>query len=77
MKQKSQFKSGFFSGVGSTLAVLMLGLVVTILISAGKQYGVIDGNTDPEPVSDQGGILNAVSKKIREMIPITIVLSRA
>ena len=67
MKQRSQFKSGFFSGVGATLAALMLFLVISILISAGKQYGVIDSNTEPATVDERGGISGAVSKKLKEM----------
>ena len=66
MKQRSQFKSGFFSGVGATLAALMLFLVISILISAGKQYGVIDSNTEPATVDERGGISGAVSKKLKE-----------
>ncbi|MBO4289016.1 MAG: S41 family peptidase [Lachnospiraceae bacterium] len=67
MKQRSQFKSGFFSGVGATLAALMLALVVTMLVSAGKQYGVIDNDTKPASVDEQGGIASAVNKKLKEM----------
>ena len=67
MKQRSQFKSGFFSGVGATLAALMLCLVITMIISAGKQYGVIEDDTKPATVDEQGGIEKAVSKKLKEM----------
>lgn len=67
MKQRSQFKSGFFSGVGATLAALMLFLVVSMLISAGKQYGVIEDKTEPASVDDRGGIINTVTKKLKEM----------
>ena len=67
MKQRSQFKSGFFSGVGATLAALMLCLVITMIVSAGKQYGVIEDDTKPATVDEQGGIEKAVSKKLKEM----------
>ena len=67
MKQRSQFKSGFFSGVGATLAALMLFLFITVLISAGKQYGIIDSDTQPASADDRGSISDAVTKKLKEM----------
>ena len=67
MKQRSQFKAGFFSGMAATLSVVILASVIMMVIAAGKQYGVIDSGKDTASAATDGDMVSTVSKKLKEI----------
>ncbi len=67
MKQRSQFKAGFFSGMAAALSVVILVSVVFMVIAAGKQYGVIEDDKETVSVEESGGITATVNKKLKEI----------